>query len=126
MTSKQRHIIIGLIMLAVVIGAGCALYSFTHRASAPARQTSSNGTAITVTGTVTCLTHKDTSGPVDLMCAIGLAGDNGKNYALSSDDPSTTGSIPTGQKATVTGTFKEQSSQYDSVGIINVQSIKRQ
>ena len=126
MTVKQRHIIIGFVILAVIAGIGYALYAFAYRASAPAHQAPSNKASITITGTITCLAHKDTSGPVDMMCAIGLAGDNGKNYALSSDDPTITGSIPTGQKVTVTGTFKEQTSQYDSAGIIKVQSIKRQ
>jgi hypothetical protein len=37
----------------------------------------------TVTGNLTCLPHKDTSGPTTLECAFGLKGDDGRYYALT-------------------------------------------
>ena len=72
-----------------------------------------------------CLTRRDTSGPQDMSCAIGLQAENGESYAISAADPTVTGSIPTGTRVEVTGTVTQQTSAYDIVGLITVTSIKR-
>ena len=83
------------------------------------------GKVITVEGVIVCLSPKDTSGPHDLSCAIGLKQDNGTSYALGSDDPTITGGIPTGQRVRVTGTFTEQTTSYDMLGLLKVSTIER-
>lgn len=83
------------------------------------------GASITVSGTMACLTAKDNAGPQQLSCAIGLQADDGKQYGLFSDDPTITGSLPTGQKVTVSGTVTQQESTYNIEGVINVDSIQK-
>ncbi len=93
--------------------------------SEPQKVTPPKGDPITVTGKVGCLKHKGNGDVQTLECAIGMTTDDSKSYALSSEDPMTTGSIPTDQKVRVTGTFTQQSSKYDSEGIIYVTSIEK-
>lgn len=79
---------------------------------------------MTVSGKIECLPHKDTSGPVDMMCAIGIEADDGTHYALRSDDATLAASVPTGRRVQVEGTFTAQTSQYDSLGVIEIMSLK--
>ncbi len=83
---------------------------------------------ITVTGEVVCLPHKDTSGPQTLECAIGIKDDRGTYYALLSDDPTQTGSLPTGSRVEIAGRLQEASStsKYNTAGTLLVLSIKKQ
>lgn len=83
------------------------------------------GEAITATGVVGCLEPKDKTGVHDMSCAVGIKQDDGTSYALSHQDPSVTGSLPTGQRVKVTGTLTKQASTYDIVGAIKVSSIER-
>lgn len=138
--NKHRTLVtLAAITILALGGAAAGYFLYTPQVNSPNSNSSSSsnannttpknpikGAPITVTGEIVCLTHKDTSGPVDAMCAIGLTGDDGKNYALSADDPTLTGSIPTGQQVKITGSFAEQSSQYNSAGIIKVESLTRQ
>jgi hypothetical protein len=80
---------------------------------------------ISVEGEVGCLEPKDKTGPHITSCAIGIKQDDGTSYALGSDDPTLTGSIPTGQQVRVTGTFTEQTSTYDAKGLIHVTSVEK-
>lgn len=84
-----------------------------------------DGETVTKTGKVGCLAHKDTSGPVDAMCAIGLQLDDGTWYALGSNDPTTTGSIPTDTAVRVTGTLTTPETRYTSLGTITVTSVEK-
>jgi lipopolysaccharide export LptBFGC system permease protein LptF len=88
--------------------------------------TNSQGKPLTVTGKMTCLKSRNNSGPHSAICAIGIVGDDGKNYALSAKDPTLTGSVPTGQQVKVTGLFTEKTTLYDMVGTIYVTSLERQ
>lgn len=88
--------------------------------------TNSRGKPLTVTGKMTCLKPRDTSGPQNAICAIGIVGDDGKNYALSAEDPALTGSVPVGQRVKVTGLFTEKMTQYDMAGTIYVTSLEQQ
>lgn len=128
----------GLIVLAIVLltigGAMAVLYSYRQPAPStkPPVQTDRNNTftpmdagKITVIGKVECLPHKDTSGPTDMMCALGLEAEDGTHYALSSDDPTFVGSVPTGQRVQITGAFTPQESRYNSPGAIKIASLQR-
>lgn len=100
-------------------------YTATTTSPPPLGKISGKESQVTVTGKMICLAHKDTSGPVDAMCAIGLDGDDGKNYALGSDDPAFMSGVPTGASVKVTGTFTEQASRYDAAGTIRVIRFER-
>ena len=114
-------------ILAIVLMVSIAAYVIYKTGSAPSLQEPSvnDSQQIKLVGTIGCLTPKDNTGVQDMSCAIGLKADSGKSYAISSDDPTVTGSIPSGQRVEVSGSFTAQSSKYDSEGIVRVTSIKR-
>jgi len=81
---------------------------------------------ITVSGTMVCLPHADTTGAQTAECAIGIKSDSGRYFALSSSDPMTVGSIASGTHVTVTGTLTLRTdSQYQDVGVIAVSKISK-
>lgn len=87
---------------------------------------SGNGEPVTVTGTFTCLPHKQTDGPQTLECAFGLRTEDGTYYALrdSSTDYSLLGGVATDEKITVTGTLSDNPQTiYQDRGIITVTSV---
>lgn len=136
---KGMYFIATAIVLAVIALAAYIYISNKHKnsnlagpvSSYPSSQTNTNktipeGESIEAIGTATCLSPKDTSGPQVASCAIGIKQEDGQSYALNSQDPVMTGSIPTGQKVKVKGTLsKDVSSQYNIVGVINVTTIER-
>lgn len=85
---------------------------------------------VTLSGTIVCLPHKDTSGPQTLECAFGLKDENEQYYALTTEDdtePPIITSFPTGTMVTVAGDFtKTEDPVYDVVGLIEVDSITPQ
>lgn len=128
----RTKLIAGLLLSIVLIGA-VVFWFKQDRANAPsippenAQDLPLTTEVTTITGEVICLPHKDTSGPQTLECAIGIKGDTGGNYALLSDDPTQTGTLPTGSKVEITGRLQEASpsSNYDTKGTLHVLSIKR-
>lgn len=132
--SKRVYMIL-MITLPVLIGAGVATYALTKdpppppntpTPASPNDQTTQNGSSVTKTGTIVCLSPRDTSGPTIMSCAIGLKTDDDSEYALHTDDPSDTGGIPTGQPIEVTGQLTSQTdSPYNTSGTINVETIRR-
>lgn len=82
------------------------------------------GQPITEAGTVECLTPSSAASTQATTCALGLKGDDGKSYAITSADPLTTGSLPTGAHVRVTGTVTQQTTPYDIAGIIQVDSVQ--
>jgi hypothetical protein len=141
MSRKQLFAFASLvIVLAVVISAYALAKKSTHQSSVTSSATSSpqqssanshgitppTGKPVTTSGTIGCLTPKDTTGPQVQSCAIGLRTSDGTSYALSSQDPTLVGSLPTGQKVQVAGTLSVQSSQYDIAGVIDVTSLQQQ
>lgn len=63
---------------------------------------------ITITGTFTCLPHKNTSGPQTMECAFGLKADDGHYYALDIYDyeqKNGSGSFPTEGRLSLSGRF---------------------
>jgi hypothetical protein len=136
----HKKLFLGIVTVALIVLTGAAAFALNNTSGSDNSDVSSatspqpsntvaedpgTGEPITVSGTIGCLTPKDTSGPQVLSCAIGLTQDNGKSYALHSRDPSVTGSIPTGQKVQISGTFTPQQTKYNSEGTINVTSVER-
>ncbi len=111
--------------LAATLG-GIALFTQMQQAAVSSTpNTTTQPTPITATGTIICLPHKDATGPQTMECALGLKGDDGKNYGLSDSNVTEVGSIGTDTQVTVIGTLMPPtSSVYDIAGTITVQSIK--
>ena len=82
---------------------------------------------VTITGTPTCLPHKDTTKPVTLECVLGLKGDDGRYYELS-NAPINTLQGNMDSRVKVRGILAEpdSSSQYDTSGSIAVSSLTTQ
>jgi hypothetical protein len=113
------------ISVVIVVSIGVVVYFAKGSVVQPGSQAAgADSKTMTIAGKMTCLTPKATNGAATMSCAIGLAGDDGKNYALNADDPTVTGSVPTGKRVTVTGTLSEQASQYDAVGVIKVDELR--
>jgi FlaG/FlaF family flagellin (archaellin) len=140
--SKKLMVWLGIVLLLAAVAAA-AVYgaqpdssrSSNQAASSPPAQSTTpsqeappaSGEPITVTGKMTCLPPKNTDGVSNMSCAIGLEGNDGKKYGLNASDPALTGSVPTGQQATVTGKLTSVSdSKYDIVGTIAVETLQRQ
>jgi hypothetical protein len=84
---------------------------------------------ITVSGTMTCLLHKDTSGPQTLECAIGLKEDGtGRYFAINDQAATGVGMLGGNEHVTVSGSFTPASSdtRYQEVGTITVTSYQKQ
>jgi len=87
----------------------------------------SQGQPTTLEGTVVCLTHRNTSGPQTLECAIGFKTNDNKYYGLHSDSPNVglTGAAGNNKKFKVTGTLKlEADPKYNSEGVMTVSSFE--
>lgn len=87
----------------------------------------------TVSGTQTCLPHKDQSGPQTMECALGFTSDDGNTYALD------LGGLPeeeaailsSGARVEISGTFtpmqlisSDYFMRYEAVGIISVSGVQ--
>jgi hypothetical protein len=79
---------------------------------------------VTKIGTVSCLKSKNGNNAQVASCAVGVFDTDGKAYALYSDDPTTVGSLLTGQRIQVTGVIKQQNTEFDIYGVIVIKSIK--
>lgn len=92
---------------------------------APDTSPTSFGQQVTITGEVTCLPHKDTSGPVTLECAFGIKeAATGNYYALRDPAMKFVTNLPTGEQATVTGALSEDpTSKYNIVGVIELTAV---
>lgn len=90
----------------------------------------------TLTGSSTCLPHKDTTGPQTLECAMGLKTADNKYYALDLTAVSQTGSgllmLQNGSTVTVSGRLtpiemisSNQWQKYNVQGIMSVQKLEK-
>ena len=81
---------------------------------------------IYITGTITCLPHRDQEGPQTLECAYGLKTDDGIYYALSDSDPDY-GNLTkagTGDRVVINGIFRpSDKGNYQSAGEITIENI---
>lgn len=96
--------------------------------SSPSPTTPAGG-QITITGKITCLPHRDKTGPQTLECAIGLQGNDGVYYGLMNLDkfiPSP--AVYIGEQLTVSGILDTQTSpyhtKYDTVGTLFIESVE--
>lgn len=114
---KQNAIGVGILLLATVV----ALIFLLRVMTDPQNITQ---TTVSITGTTTCLTHKES--PATLECTVGLHGDDGRYYALTSQ----TNQLPTdtNKAVRVTGDLAAPKSGeiYNIAGTINVTSIEEQ
>ena len=120
--------LITLIIMVIIAASGLAWYlvrSNHAKTNLPQNTSAENGKVVTKEGVMTCLEFRDKNGPHILSCAIGMKQDDGTSFGLRSEDSTLTGSIPTGQRVRITGTFTQQSSEYDSIGVIAVSSIEK-
>lgn len=81
---------------------------------------------IVIKGEMTCLPHKDTSGPQTLECAFGLEDETGRYFALKDTDPEykNVSGVPMGVLVEVEGVFMPTTdSIYQNIGIIEVTRI---
>lgn len=81
---------------------------------------------VVVRGNMTCLPHKDTTGPQTLECALGFQDESGHYYALHDTDPSykNVSGAPGDAVLEVTGRFIPQDDEkYDIIGLIEVTKI---
>ena len=132
---NKKIIFIGTIVTVVLIASVAVLLFINNQISLSPQpsQTDTNdipklpteGETVTISGKIKCLSPKDNNGAANTSCGIGLDGEDGNVYALSADDPTLTGSVPTGERVRVVGTFIEQATQYNTVGVIEVDSLKR-
>lgn len=82
-----------------------------------------DGTKVIISGEITCLPHKNTSGPQTEECALGLHSDDNRYYALK-NAPASAGTA-TG-RAEVHGTLSiTTDSKYDIAGTITVTQLIR-
>ena len=81
---------------------------------------------IFITGTITCLPHRDQEGPQTLECAYGLKTDDGIYYALSdsNSDYANLTKAGTGDRVLINGMFTpSEKGKYQSVGEITIESL---
>ncbi len=89
----------------------------------------------TIVGTITCLPHRDTSGPVTLECALGvLEESSGEHYSVDTRLMANMiwTELPTGARVRIDGVMtpieylsSDHWHKYDIVGIISATSIER-
>ncbi len=130
MTQKHISIAIPIILLVIILG----VFAVRYHVFAPATDTTPPSGQIPAAGPVVllgamvCLPHINTEGPQTQECAFGLKDNNGIYYALHDSDPTytTISAAPMNVPVEVTGTLTlEKSDRYQSVGIIDVVSIKK-
>lgn len=119
----RRNIIAIALLLFFTAVALIALFNLVTL-NPPDSQTSS---FVTITGTPTCLPHKNSSGAATLECALGLKGDDGRYYALT-DAPSSLWSEDFSSRVKIRGILAEpdSSSQYAISGSLAVSSVSKQ
>lgn len=86
------------------------------------------GQAITMSGEMVCLPHRDQSGPQTMECAYGLKTPEGVYYALRDSDPTykNISGLPTGTTVTITGIFHAQEdTKYPTEGVIEIQTVSK-
>ena len=124
---SRKPLIITLILLVLVIGAGAAVYytGIYKKITESTNQPPQPQTA-TYEGTIVCLPHKNGDGPSTLECALGLQTGTDTYYGLSgatgSDLASASG---TEKKVRVTGELQEIASEkYKMAGMIVVKDFE--
>ncbi len=124
---NHNHLLIALVVVLLLGGVGYMLFapSKSPVVLEPSRPVPAAG-PISVRGEMTCLPHRDTSGPQTLECAFGLKDEQGRHYGLRDTDPAygNIGHIPGGTTVVVTGEFTPgEDEKYASIGVIAVTGV---
>lgn len=120
----QRKRSLGIILatvLAVVI-----VFFISGTIMAPESSDIANGSDIQLKGSMTCLQHKDQSGPVTMECAIGFMTTDGKYYAVRDTTPeqSFITGVENGKEIEISGIFTAETSEtYIQEGVIEIKGI---
>jgi len=86
-------------------------------------RTATDGTSVIISGEITCLPHKNTTGPQTDECALGLHSDDNRYYALKNAPQSIGMGVG---RAEVRGTLTTTAdSIYDIAGTITVSEFTR-
>lgn len=132
--------VVGLVLLAGLIGFAVYLNSVRPSVPAPTSGTPSEfdpnavPSRIEVSGTFECLQHKDPNGIHTMECAFGIKADSGEHYALATELLSTDlfMTLATGERIRVEGVMvpveqlsSDRWQSYNMRGIINVASASR-
>lgn len=119
-----------LIIGVIVVIAAVAFWFFGRDLQQDAANIPPDGD-ITISGTIVCLPHKDTTGPQTLECAYGLQGAD-ENYYMLRDTMATSGpsrivTFPTDTNVEIEGIFTALEDEvYATVGMIDVVRITPQ
>jgi len=82
---------------------------------------------ITITGESVCLPHKNKDGPQTMECAYGIKETGGNYYGLRDPEMKFMSDLATGKTITVSGIITDEpESNYDIVGVIEIQSLSTQ
>lgn len=80
------------------------------------------GESVTVSGTMICLPHKNSSGSQTMECAFGLKGDDGNNYGLTDPNWKYLTGVSFDKKVEIKGKLtKKPDQKYDSAGVIEIE-----
>lgn len=131
MSRQKGFIPISVVLVSLIIlGLIGGVYYFGRQNNQQGNQSSPtpiSTNSITIEGKIVCLSNKDTSGPQTFECAIGLKGNDGKNYGLKnlSQQDLISGKFPTGSRVKVTGRFEKTdiNEKYDILENIDISSI---
>jgi hypothetical protein len=115
-------LVVVVIALAGLVGGIAAMRSTEESLSADTSRYVT-GEKITIDGTMTCLTLKEVSSTATTSCALGIKTQDGKSYALSSDDTSVTSSLKSGQQVRAEGKLANRVTQYDISGTLEVEKL---
>jgi len=119
---------LALIVIGMLIMAGLYLASQWTPGTSPTGPSATVPPAgpIEVRGRVTCLPHRDTTGPQTLECAFGLRDEKGRYYALRDTDPgyANVSRLASDADVIVRGTFTpREDEKYQSIGMIDVTEV---
>lgn len=81
---------------------------------------------VTVSGTIICLPHKNTTGPQTLECAFGIKAQDGNNYGLTDPEWKFLMGVTNGEEVEIGGKLiKKEDSRYISVGVIEIETLTK-
>lgn len=121
---RRSLLVIITTLLAVLI-----VFVVSGRISAPEPEASSvykEGDLVSLKGELTCLPHRDQSGPQTLECAYGFKDEAGAYYALRDTDPgqSVVGGAPFNTPVQIEGVYRATGDDtYQQIGTIEVKTI---
>lgn len=124
---NRKFVLMGVVILAILTIVGLSIIATIAVQQSRGALDQNKTTVLNMQGEVTCLPHKDTSGPVTEECAFGLKVGDGTYYGLSDLDVADgTQPIDTGSTVLVSGTLIPPvvSEKYDIAGTIQVYALK--